>query len=55
VLFSFCISQNGGLTAIAFYNPFDVASRQQIGSNHESPGQQCEGDVTVVFIGQVGE
>src|ERR1035438_4124232 len=34
-LYSFWVSQSGGLTPFAFYNPFDVASGQQIGSNYD--------------------
>jgi len=30
------LSQNAGLTPFAFYNPIDVASGQQIGSNYDS-------------------
>ena len=50
-LYSFWGSQNGGLTAFAFYNPFDVASGQQIGSNYDSTGNNTQGRVTVVFRG----
>ena len=34
-LYSFWVSQTAGLTPFAFYNPFDVASGQQIGSNYD--------------------
>jgi hypothetical protein len=40
-----------GLTPFAFYNPFDVASGQQIGSNYDSTGNNTQGRVTVVFRG----
>ena len=48
-LYSFWISQNGGLTPFAFYNPFDVASGQQIGSNYDPTGNSTQGRVTVSF------
>jgi hypothetical protein len=44
-------SQNGGMTPFAFYNPFDVASAQQIGSNYDPTGNNTQGRVTVVFRG----
>jgi len=50
-LFSFWVSQSGGLTPFAFYNPFDVAAGQQIGSNYDSTGNSTQGRVTVVFRG----
>jgi hypothetical protein len=50
-LYSFWDTQNGGLTAFAFYNPFDVPSGQQIGSNYDSTGNNTQGRVTVVFRG----
>jgi hypothetical protein len=42
-LYSFWVSQNGGLTPFVFYNPFDVTSGQQIGSQLRSDGQQYAG------------
>ena len=48
-LYSFWVSQNAGMTPFAFYNPFDVASGQQIGSNYDSTGNNTQGRVTVVF------
>ena len=48
---SFWVSQTAGLTPFAFYNPFDVASGQQIGSNYDSTGNYTQGRVTVVFRG----
>ena len=48
-LYNFWVSQNGGLTPFAFYNPFDVAAGQQIGSNYDSTGNNTQGRVTVVF------
>lgn len=48
-LYSFWISQNGGLTPFAFYNPFEVGSGQQIGSNYDPTGNNTQGRVTVVF------
>jgi hypothetical protein len=50
-LYSFWVSQKGGLTPFAFYNPFDVASGQQIGSNYDPTGNSTQGRVTVVFRG----
>jgi hypothetical protein len=44
------VSQNAGLTPLAFYNPFDVAAGQQIGSNYDPTGNNTQG-VTVVFCG----
>jgi len=50
-LYNFWVSQNGGLAPFAFYNPFDVAAGQQIGSNYDSTGNNTQGRVTVVFRG----
>jgi hypothetical protein len=50
-LYSFWGSQNGGMTPFAFYDPFDVASGQQIGNNYDSSGNNTQGRVTVVFRG----
>ena len=50
-LYNFWVAQNGGLTPFAFYNPFDVASGQQIGSNYDPTGNETQGRVTVVFRG----
>jgi hypothetical protein len=50
-LYSFWVSQNAGLTPFVFYNPFDVASGQQIGSNYDPTGNNTQGRVTVVFRG----
>lgn len=49
--YNFRVSQNGGLTPFAFYNPFDVATGQQIGSNHDATGNETQGRVTVTFRG----
>jgi hypothetical protein len=48
---SFWDGQNGGLTPFFFYNPFDVTSGAQIGSNYDSTGNNTVGRVTVVFRG----
>jgi hypothetical protein len=48
-LYSFWGSHNGGVTPFAFYNPFDVASGQQVGSNYDPTGNNTQGRVTVVF------
>ena len=50
-LYNFWVLQNGGLTPFAFYNPFDVASGQQIGSNFDAAGNNTLGRMTVVFRG----
>ena len=50
-LYNFWVSQSGGLTPFAFYNPFDVAAGQQIGSNYDPTGNETQGRVTVVFRG----
>ena len=50
-LHSFWVSQKGGLTPFAFYNPFEVTSGQQIGSNYDPTGNSTQGRVTVVFRG----
>ena len=50
-LYTFWGSQNAGMTPFAFYNPFDVASGQQIGSNYDPTGNNTQGRVTVVFRG----
>jgi len=42
-LYNFWVSQNAGLTPFAFYNPFDVASGQQIGSQLRFHRQQHAG------------
>ena len=51
VLYNFWVSQNGGLTPFAFYNPFDVSAGQQIGSNYDPTGNNTQGRMTVVFRG----
>jgi hypothetical protein len=50
-LYSFWVSQKGGLTPFAFYNPFEVTSGQQIGSNYDPTGNSTQGRLTVVFRG----
>jgi len=50
-LYNFWTTQNGGLTPFAFYDPFDVAAGQQIGSNYDPTGNTTQGRVTVVFRG----
>jgi hypothetical protein len=50
-LYSFLESQNFGLTPFLFYNPFDVAPGQQIGSNYDTTGNNTQGRVTVVIRG----
>lgn len=50
-LYDFYVSQNGGLTPFAFYNPFEVLAGQQIGSNFDPTGANTQGRVTVAFRG----
>ena len=50
-LYAFYVSQNGGLTPFAFYNPFEVLAGQQIGSNFDPTGANTQGRVTVAFRG----
>lgn len=50
-LYNFWVSVNGGLTPFAFYNPFDVATGQQIGSNYDSTGINTQGRLVVTFRG----
>lgn len=50
-LYNFWDSQNAGLRPFAFYDPFDVQSGQQIGSNFDPTGNNTRGRVTVVFRG----
>ena len=50
-LYNFWVSQNGGLTPFAFYNPFDVAAGQQPGSSYDATGNGTQGRVTVAFRG----
>jgi len=50
-LYSFLVSRNFGMTPFLFYNPFDVAAGQQIGSNYDSTGANTQGRVTVVLRG----
>jgi hypothetical protein len=50
-LYNFWVSQNGGLTPFAFYDPFDVASGQHPGSNYDPTDNNTQGRVTVVFRG----
>jgi hypothetical protein len=50
-LWNFWVSQNGGLTPFAFYDPFDVAEGEQIGSNYDPTGNSTQGRVTVAFRG----
>ena len=50
-LYSFWVSQHGGLMPFVYYNPSDVAAGQQIGSNYDPAGNSTQGRVTVVFRG----
>jgi hypothetical protein len=42
-LYNFWVTQNAELTPFAFYNPFDVASGQQIGSSYDPAGNNTRG------------
>jgi hypothetical protein len=48
-LYNFWVAQNAGLTPLACYNPFDVASGQQMGSNCGPTGTSSQGPVALVF------
>ena len=50
-LYAFWQAQNGGLTSFAFYNPFEPASGQPVGSNYDATGASTQGRYTVVFRG----
>jgi len=50
-LYTFLTSQNFGMTPFLFYDPFDVAVGQQIGSNYDATGNNTQGRVTVVLRG----
>ncbi len=51
-LYNFWVSQNGGLTPFAFYNPFDVAAGQHIGSNYD-PTDLARSDVQALELVEV--
>ena len=50
-LYAFWTTQLSGLTPFAFYDPFDVASGAQIGSNYDPTGNNLQGRYTVRFNG----
>lgn len=50
-LYNFWIAQNGGLTPFAYYNPFEPAAGQPVGSNYDATGSSTQGRYTVVFRG----
>jgi hypothetical protein len=50
-LYTFWVSQNGGLAPFAFYNPFEITAGQQIGSNYDASGNNVQGRYIVVFRG----
>jgi len=50
-LSSFFTSQNGGLIPFVFYNPFEVLTGHEIGSNYDATGANTQGRITVVFRG----
>jgi hypothetical protein len=37
---------------VRFYDPFDVASGEQIGNNYDPSGNNAQGRATVVFRGK---
>ena len=50
-LYSFWVSQRGGLAPFYFYDPFAVAAGQPIGSNYDASGNNTVGRITAVFRG----
>jgi hypothetical protein len=48
-LYNFWVAQNGGLTPFAYYNPFEPAAGEQIGSNYDPTGASTQGRYLVVF------
>jgi hypothetical protein len=50
-LYAFLDGQNFGMTPFLFYNPFDVLSGQQIGSNFDATGNNTQGRITVRLRG----
>ena len=50
-IYDFWVSQNAGLCPFTFYDPFDVADGEQIGSNYDATGVNAQGRLTVVFRG----
>jgi len=50
-LYTFWVAQNGGQTPFAYYNPFEPASGQAVGSNYDATGASTQGRYTVVFRG----
>jgi hypothetical protein len=50
-LYSFWVAQDGGLTPFTFYNPFEPATGQPVGSNYDPTGNSTQGRYTVKFQG----
>jgi hypothetical protein len=50
-LYGFWAAQDGGLAPFVFYNPFEPASGQPVGSNYDATGASTQGRYTVVFRG----
>ena len=50
-LYAFVAAQEGGTIPFLFYNPFEPASGQPVGSNYDPTGASTQGRYTVVFRG----
>jgi hypothetical protein len=50
-LYAFWVTQNGGLTPFAYYNPFEPGSGLAVGSNYDPTGASTQGRYTVKFSG----
>jgi len=50
-LYNFWVSQSGGSTPFAFYNPFDGGPVSRSAANYDPTGNNTLGRVTVVFRG----
>lgn len=52
---TFFEGQNGGLTPFYFYNPFEPAAGDSVGSNYDATGVSTQGRHTCVFRGNWSE
>jgi phage-related protein len=52
---SFWEARKGGAEAFYFYNPYEPAAGQKIGSNYDATGVSTTGRYTVVFVGSWSE
>lgn len=50
-LYNFVVDMQGALMPFYFYNPFEVASGQQPGSNYDPTGSNTQGRYVVHFVG----